>query len=143
MFSFLKNKTPIEPTPTVEKGVVKAFFFKYSITYKFERDPKSYEAEWRSDLFFDYREAVKVSREIVQSITNQLNTSKDEFIFIVDIAVKRSTVINVFARNVIELTITNGIITNESAISITNNDNLVYIKPEGFNCCIRKETFFA
>lgn len=93
---------------TVEKVVVKAFTFRYNITHMVEGDPKPHQTYWTSELFFDYREATKVAQSIVRSITEQLNTSKDEFIFITDFSVKRSTVVTVNAYDVVEVTITDG-----------------------------------
>lgn len=119
-------KEPIAEIPPI---VTKAFFFKFNVNYYSKNEVKTY--VWSSEAYYDYRKALNASRSIIKDINEQLNTTdSNDYIFIVDLAIKKRKIIDATANDVQVVTFANGKAIKSDCIMVSEGENVILPMPE-------------
>jgi hypothetical protein len=110
-----------------------AFAFKFLVYYKLQENKKG-EAEkldhlyWTSDLYYDYRQALRESRDLMEEICFNVNKAIEEnkkHIFIIDCSIETESFIRCNAYDVVLLEFTNGLISRAIDIDVSKDKNII------------------
>jgi uncharacterized Rmd1/YagE family protein len=109
----------------------------YGIAYKFnvhfltEGKTKISLYNWTSDIFYDYRQALKSASETIRNIYEDANKDTESpYIYIIDACIPRKSFIKANAFDPTLLTFVNDKLVKASDVAIMDNGNLV-IEDEG------------
>jgi hypothetical protein len=120
--------------PSAPPIVTKAFFFKFLVNYYGPKEVSQY--TWSSGAYFDYQKAVDASRNIIKNIMIQLNEAeKDEYIFIIDLSIKKRKIIDATANDVQLVTFENGKAVKSECIIVAEGENVILpaLDPNTYN----------
>jgi hypothetical protein len=129
------RKMPKPPTIVEQpKPIVRTygFFFKFFVNYT-NSEAKKGTYIWTSDLYLDYNSALDAARGVIKNINQQVNEVTDEeFVFIVDISLKKESFISATATDPTLLVFANSVSERAVDIAIAAGSNATIQKsPEG------------
>ena len=129
------RKMPKPPAITEQpKPIVRTygFFFKFFVNYTNTENKKG-TYTWTSDFYLDYNTALEASRDVIKSINQKVNDASDnDFIFIVDISLKKENFISATSTDPTLIVFANSVSERAVDIAIATGGNATIQKlPEG------------